>query len=52
MCRDAHANDATRRGRSMTELLGIFAVMMCPMIGLGVTLYFSAEATKEIGKEL
>jgi len=36
----------------MIELIGIFAVMMCPMIGLGVTLYFSSEATKEIGKEI
>ena len=33
------------------ELIGIFAVMMCPMIGLGVTLYLSAEATKDIGHE-
>ena len=33
------------------ELIGIFAVMMCPMIGLGVTLYLSANATKDIGKE-
>ena len=33
------------------ELLGIFAVMMCPMIGLGVTLYYSWEATKDIGNE-
>lgn len=35
----------------MTELIGVFMVMMCPMIGLGVTLYLSTEATKEIGKE-
>lgn len=34
-----------------TELLGIFAVMMLPMIGLGVTLYLSWDATKDIGKE-
>ena len=35
----------------MTELIGIFAVMMCPIIGLGVTLYLSAEATKDIGHD-
>ena len=35
----------------MTELFGIFAVMMCPMIGLGITLILSHEATKEIGNE-
>ena len=35
----------------MTELIGIFAVMMCPMIGLAVATYFSVEATKDIGNE-
>jgi hypothetical protein len=34
-----------------TELIGIFAVMSLPMIGLGVTLYLSWKATKEIGNE-
>ena len=36
----------------MTELIGIFAVMMCPMIGLAVTLVYSHEATKDIGKDV
>ena len=34
-----------------TEVLGIFVVMSLPMIGLGVTLYLSWGATKDIGKE-
>ena len=34
------------------ELLGIIAVMSLPMIGLGVTLYYSYKATKHIGEDL
>lgn len=33
------------------ELLGIIAVMVLPMIGLGVTLVYSHKATKDIGEE-
>ena len=33
-------------------LLGIIAVMSLPMIGLGVTLYYSYKATKHIGEDL
>ena len=32
----------------MIDLIGILMVMMCPMIGLGITLYFSIETTKEV----
>jgi hypothetical protein len=32
-------------------IIGIGAVMLCPMIALGVTLIFSIEATKDIGNE-
>lgn len=34
-----------------TELIGIFAVMSLPMIGLGVTLWLSWKATKDIGED-
>ena len=33
------------------ELLGILAVMMCPMIFGAITFIYSVEATKDIGKE-
>ena len=33
-------------------LIGIFAVMSLPMIGLGITLYYSYKATKNIGEDL
>jgi hypothetical protein len=33
-------------------LLGIIAVMSLPMIGLGVTLYYSYKSTKNIGEDL
>jgi hypothetical protein len=35
----------------ITDLLGVGAVMLCPMLAIGATLYYSAEATKDIGKE-
>ena len=34
------------------ELLGIFAVMMLPIVGLGITLIYSHKATKNIGEDL
>jgi hypothetical protein len=34
------------------DVLGIGAVMMLPMIALGVTLILSHEATKEIGNDV
>jgi hypothetical protein len=33
------------------DVLGIGAVMLCPMIAIAVTLYYSHEATKDIGNE-
>jgi len=33
------------------DVIGIGAVMMLPMIALGVTLIFSHQATKDIGNE-
>jgi len=33
------------------EVIGIGIVMMLPIIGLGVTLILSNEATKDIGNE-
>ena len=33
-------------------LLGIFAVMMLPIVGLGITLIYSHKVTKDIGREL
>jgi len=33
------------------DVLGIGIIMMLPIIGLGVTLILSAEATKDIGNE-
>jgi hypothetical protein len=35
----------------MTEVIGITAVMLCPMIAIAVTLYYSHKETKDIGKE-
>ena len=35
----------------MTELIGIGMVMLLPMIGIGVSLYYSWVYTKDIGKE-
>lgn len=35
----------------MTELIGIFAVMMLPMIGLGVTLWLSHKTGKRNERE-
>ena len=33
------------------DVLGIGAVMLCPMIAIAVTLYYSWKETKEIGNE-
>ncbi len=33
------------------DVIGIGAVMMLPMIALGVTLVFSYQATKDIGND-
>jgi len=35
----------------MMDVIGIGAVMMAPMIAIGVTLILSHEATKDIGNE-
>jgi hypothetical protein len=35
----------------MTELIGIFFVMMLPLIAGGITFIVSHEATKDIGNE-
>jgi hypothetical protein len=35
----------------MTEVIAIAAVMMLPMIAIAVTLYYSWDATKNIGEE-
>ena len=34
------------------EVLGIFMIMMLPMIAGGVTLIYSHQATKDIGQEI
>ena len=34
------------------EILGIFIIMMLPMIAGGITLIVSHDATKDIGKEI
>lgn len=34
------------------EVLGIGAIMLTPMITMGIALYYSYEATKDIGKEI
>jgi hypothetical protein len=34
-----------------TDIFGITAIMMCPMIAIGATCYYSYLATKDIGKE-
>ena len=34
------------------DVLGIGVVMLCPMIAIAVTLYYSHETTKDIGKEI
>jgi hypothetical protein len=34
------------------EVIGIGLVMMLPIIGLGITLILSAEATKDIGNDV
>ena len=34
------------------DVIGIGAVMMCPMIAIAVTLYYSHIATKEIGNDV
>ena len=33
------------------DVIGIGAVMLCPMIAIAVTLYYSWDATKDIGNE-
>jgi hypothetical protein len=33
------------------DVIGIGAVMMCPMIALGITLYASWKASEDMGKE-
>jgi hypothetical protein len=35
----------------MTEVIGIGAVMMLPMIAIAVTLYYSWKETKDIGND-
>ena len=34
------------------EILGIFMVMMLPMIAGGITMVYSYQATKDIGQEI
>jgi len=34
------------------EIIGIFTIMMLPMIAGGVTLIYSHQATKDIGQEI
>jgi len=34
------------------EIIGIFMIMMLPMIAGGVTLIYSHQATKDIGQEI
>lgn len=34
------------------EVLGIFMIMMLPMIAGGVTMLYSYQATKDIGQEI
>ena len=34
------------------EIVGIFMIMMLPMIAGGITMIYSHEATKDIGKEI
>jgi hypothetical protein len=34
------------------EIIGIFTIMMLPMIAGGVTLIYSHQATKDIGQEV
>ena len=36
----------------MIEVIGIFTIMMLPMIAGGVTMLYSHKATKEIGQEI
>jgi hypothetical protein len=36
----------------LIEVIGIFTIMMLPMIAGGVTLLYSHKATKEIGQEI
>ena len=36
----------------MIEILGIFTIMMLPMIAGGVTMLYSYQATKDIGQEI
>jgi|DEB0MinimDraft_4_1074332.scaffolds.fasta_scaffold764285_2 hypothetical protein len=36
----------------MMDVIGITAVMMCPMVAIAVTLYYSHLATKDIGNDL
>ena len=35
----------------MIEIIGITAVMLCPMIAIAVTLYYSHKETKDIGND-
>lgn len=34
------------------EIIGIFCIMMLPMIAGGITMIYSHGATKDIGKEI
>ncbi len=34
------------------DIIGIFTIMMLPMIAGGITLIFSYKATKDIGQEI
>ena len=36
----------------MIEIIGIFTIMMLPMIAGGVTMLYSYQATKDIGQEI
>jgi hypothetical protein len=34
------------------EIIGIFTIMMLPMIAGGITMLYSYQATKDIGQEI
>ena len=34
------------------EIIGIFCIMMLPMIAGGITMVYSYQATKDIGQEI